>query len=315
VPRAPKLAVPKIAAIAAAALATSLAVSACGTEHAGAAATVGDTRISVSQVKAGADVMLKDQGTQESASADANLQRSVLSRIIKDTLLDRAASDKGVAVSEGDVKNELADAAKQSGGQTQLESAAAQQGIAKADLHDYIYYALLEQKLGEKLTSGQIIKTAHLSVIMVADKATADKAVAEIGSDPSKFPAAAKKYSTNTASAAQGGDIGQIPVDTLPEPIKTDVTTKAEGTIFEETIQGTYYVIYLQSRDDTPISELSGTQAAAQTQQAAVTKYLGTISASDHVTVSPRYGSWDAETLAVVPSTGKLSSPLSSPSG
>lgn len=309
-PRAPKFVI-----VAGAALATSLAVSACGTVHAGAAATVGDTRIPVSQVKANADTMLKDAGTGSAAAANEDLQRSVLSRIIKDKLLDRAASDKGVTVTQGEVKNELADAAKQSGGEEQLESAAAQQGIAKADLHDYVYYALLEQRLGEKLTSGQSIKTAHLGVIMVADKATADKAVAEIGSDPSKFADAAKKYSTNAASAAQGGDIGDIPIDTLPEPIKTDVTTKAEGTIFEETLQGSYYVIYLQSRADTPLSDLSGTQAATQTQQAAVTKYLGTISASDHVSVSPRYGTWDADTLTVVAGGSKLSSPLSSPSG
>lgn len=306
---------PKIAVMAGAALATSLTISACGTVHAGAAATIGDTRISVSQVKAGADTMLKDQGTSSAAASDSDLQRSVLTRIIKDTLLDRAARDKGVSVTDGEVQNELADAAKQSGGEAQLESAAAQQGVAKADLHNYVYYALLEQRLGEKLTSGQTVKTAHLGVIMVADKATADKALAEIGSDPSKFADAAKKYSTDTASAAQGGDIGNIPIDTLPDPIKTDVASKATGTIFEEAVQGAYYVIYLQSRDETPLSQLSGTQAATQTQQAAVTKYLGTISASDHVSVSPRYGTWDASNLTVVAGGSKLSSPLATPSG
>ena len=309
-PRASKLAV-----MAGAALATSLAVSACGTVHAGAAATVGDTRISVSQVKSGADTILNDTGTGSAAASNSDLQRSVLTRIIKDTLLDRAARDKGVSVTDGEVKNELANAAKQSGGEAQLESAAAQQGVAKADLHDYVYYALLEQRLGEKLTSGQTVKTAHLAVIMLADKATADKALAEIGSDASKFSDAAKKYSTDAASAAQGGDIGNIPIDTLPDPIKTDVSSKATGTIFEEAVQGAYYLIYLQSRDETPLSQLSGSQAATQTQQAAVTKYLGTISASDHVSVSPRYGTWDASSLAVVPGGSKLSSPLATPSG
>jgi parvulin-like peptidyl-prolyl isomerase len=299
----------RLAALASALAVGGVALSACAPAHEGAAATVGNVRISVDQVKAGAATALADAGTQASASADvASLQRKVLSRFIEDDLLAAAARAKSVTVSEGEVQTALANAEQANGGKQQLESLAAQQGIAAADLHDYLYYALLEQKVGGALTANTTVPTADLKLIVAADKSSADQALAQVGNDPSKFAAAAQQFSQDTTSSANGGDIGSLPLATLPEPLKTDVTTKAVGAIFEELIQGQYYVVLISSRADTPFSQLDS-QTAQSVQTDAVDTYLASISKQQPISVSPRFGSWDPAQAAVVASTGALVSP------
>jgi hypothetical protein len=303
---------PRLLAAAGAVVASGLVLSACGPMHPGAAATVGNTRISVTQVKAGADTMLKDKGTANGASSNADLQRQVLTRIIKDQLIADAAHRKGVSVSEGAVQDELSTATDQAGGKDKLEVAAAGQGIAANDLHDFIYYALLQQELGKALTKDIKINTADIAIIALQDSATAEQVLAEVKADPSKFADVAKAKSLDTTTGPKGGDVGQVPIDTLPAPLNTDLASKDVGSIFVEQIQGAYYVILLKARDSKSVSDLDGTQAAQQAQQAAFTKYLSSVSNDEGVTISPRYGSWDSDSLTVTPSSGALTSPLPS---
>ena len=303
---------PRLLGVVAALAASGLAISACAPVHAGAAATVGNDRISVSQVKAGVDTMLKDQGTKASASSDSDLQRHVLARLITDKLLAAAAKDKGITVTEGDVQTTLSQAVSQTGSKDKLNQAAAAQGIAANDLHDYIYYALLQQKLDEQLTKDVKIDYVDLAVIALSDKATADQVLAQVKADPTQFAAVAKAKSLDTNTKDKGGEVGEIPVSNLPDPLKTDIASKSAGDIFEEQIQGAYYVILLKSRTSKSLSDATGSQEAQAAQQQAFQTYMASFSKQEGVTVSPRYGTWDAATLQVTPSSGALSSPESS---
>lgn len=303
---------PRLLGVVAALAASGLAISACAPVHAGAAATVGNQRITVTQVKAAADTMLKDKGTQASASSNADLQRQVLARLITNKLVADAAKQKGVSVSEGDVQTTLSQAISQSGGKDQLNQAAAAQGIAANDVHDYIYYALLRQKLDDELTKDVKIDYVDLAVIALSDKNTADQVLAQVKSDPSQFAAVAKAKSLDTNTKDKGGEIGQIPVSNLPDPLKTDIASKSDGDIFQEQIQGAYYIILLKSHTSKSLSDASGSQEAQTAQQQAFQTYMASFSKQEGVSVSPRYGSWDAASLQITPGSGALSSPESS---
>lgn len=303
-PRAPRRAT-RLAILGAVA-ASGLAIAGCAPVHAGAAATVGNDRISVNQVKSDAATMLADSNSSSKASADQEgLQRSVLSKLIVDNLIGRAAAQKGITVSEADVENTIST----NGGSDAVLNALGSNGqaVAKADLHDFVYYGLLQQKLGDELVKDKTIQTAHLRIIAAADKTSADAALAQVQADPSQFAAAASKYSQDAQSAANGGDIGSVPVDQLPEPLKGDLSSKSTGAIFEEVIQSGYYVIQVVSLDDEPVSGLDS-QTSQQYKSQAVQDYLGQVMKSTSISVSPRYGKWDPASFSVVASTGALSS-------
>ncbi|MCL6538826.1 MAG: SurA N-terminal domain-containing protein [Acidothermus sp.] len=293
-------------------VAAGVAVSACGPVHPGAAATVGNTRITDDQVQKAARVMLEDSGTRASAQADlAGLRRDVLSRLIKDELLSRGAALRGVTVSEADVQHELAALRKQEGSQQQLEQAAAAAGIAAADLHDYLYYYLMQQRLADALTKGRTVATAHVEVISVTDKATADTVLAKVRQNLGDFPTLARQYSKDQ-SAANGGDVGQVPIENLPEPLKTDIANKPLNTPFLESDSNGYYIIVVLERGEQPLSALSGTQLGQQIQQQALSQYLASLAARYPITVSPRYGVWDATSQTVVPA-GTSATSLTTP--
>ena len=297
-------------ALAGLACAAALGVTACGPVHAGAAATVGDTRITSNQVQTGAATMLNDAGTKASAAADpTGLQRQVLTNLIRDQLVAKGAQLKGVTVTEAAVQNQLADLSKQSGSRRQLEQTAAQHGIAAADLHDFIYYQLLQQSLEAKLTVGQTLETVHLKGIVVTQKPLADEALNRALADPTSFADLAQQYSQDPTSKANGGDLGDFATSSLPDPVKTDVETKALNVPFEETDGSTYYVFLITSRGKQPLLK---TSAGQQLAQQALTSYLLSLNKQYPVKVSPRYGSWDQQSQAVtVAGTG--SSPLSVP--
>ena len=302
-------------ALTAAATVAGLGLSACGTPHPGAAAVVGSTRISINQLNTAVSTMLNDSGTASSASSDvASLRRTVLTRLVRDALVVDGAKLKGVSVSEGDVQNELSAALQQEGGsQAQLNAVAAQQGIAAADLHDYIYYAVLESKIADALTKDDTVQEVDAAHILVADKATADKILAQVQADPSKFAALAKQYSTDTGSKNNGGDLGFAPKGSYVEPFDNEVNTAPVGSIFEVHTQYGYHVVHVIDRKQVPVSQLTQTQAQ-QIQGQAFNTFLLSVAKRDGVTINPRYGSWDTAQLQVAAAPGELSTPQASPS-
>ena len=89
--RAPRLMV--LCAVAA------VALTGCGTVRAGAAATVGDHRITTSQLTAVVDRGLRDPAAQQNVGTDKPaFERTVLGRLIQHLILARAAKDEGVSV-------------------------------------------------------------------------------------------------------------------------------------------------------------------------------------------------------------------------
>lgn len=294
---------------------TGLGLSACSAAHPGAAAVVGSSRISIAQLDDSVSTMLNDSGTSGQASSNVSAtRRSVLTRMIRDALVVAGAKVKGVSVSEGEVQSQLSAALQGEGGsQTQLNAVAAQQGIAAGDLHDYIYYALLEGKIADALTKNVTVQEVDAAHILVKDKATADKILAQVQADPSTFGALAKQYSTDTGSADNGGDLGYAPKGAYVEPFDTEVNTKPVGSIFEVQTQYGYHVVHIIDRKTVPVSQLDQNQAQ-QIQGQAFNTFLLSVAKGDRISVNPRYGSWDTSQLEVVAAPGDLSTPAASPS-
>ncbi|MET9113784.1 SurA N-terminal domain-containing protein [Streptomyces longwoodensis] len=147
--------------LSAALIAAGPLLTACGNDaHPGAAAVVGDQRITVSQLQGRVDEVreaqraaVRDDAQYAQAVAQTGtLARDTLHGMVLDRVLERAARDAGVTVSRGEVQTMRSDLEKQAGGAKALETAWLQQyGVPPQRLDDNLRLQLQAQKLARKL--------------------------------------------------------------------------------------------------------------------------------------------------------------------
>ncbi|MFG3319159.1 SurA N-terminal domain-containing protein [Streptomyces sp. NPDC048171] len=136
-------------------------LTACGNDaHPGAAAVVGDQRITVSQLENRVDevraaqraAVPDDTQYQQVVAQTGTLTRDTLHGMVLDQVLHRAARDAGVTVTRKEVQAMRAGLEEQAGGPKQLETAWLQQyGVAPERLDDNLRLQLEAQKLAESL--------------------------------------------------------------------------------------------------------------------------------------------------------------------
>jgi len=144
-----------------AAIAAAPLLTACGNDaHPGAAAVVGDQRITVSQlenrvdeVRAAQRAVVRDEAQYAQAVArTGSLTRDTLHGMVLDRVLHRAAQDAGVSVSRKEIQQMRSGLEQQAGGAEQLETAWLQEyGVAPQRLEENLRLQLEAQKLAGKL--------------------------------------------------------------------------------------------------------------------------------------------------------------------
>ncbi|MFE9707704.1 SurA N-terminal domain-containing protein [Streptomyces sp. NPDC005930] len=136
-------------------------LTACGNDaHPGAAAVVGDQRITVAQLENRVDEVREAQRAavpddtqyEQVVAKTGTLTRDTLHGMVLDRVLHRAARDAGVTVSRREVEGMRGGLEEQAGGPRQLETAWLQQyGVAPARLDDNLRVQLEAQKLAQSL--------------------------------------------------------------------------------------------------------------------------------------------------------------------
>ncbi|MFF0515045.1 SurA N-terminal domain-containing protein [Streptomyces sp. NPDC004250] len=136
-------------------------LTACGNDaHPGAAAVVGDQRITVSQLENRVDevraaqraAVPDDTQYQQVLAQTGTLTRDTLHGMVLDQVLHRAAKDAGVTVTRKEAQAMRAGLEEQAGGPKQLETAWLQQyGVAPERLDENLRLQLEAQKLAQGL--------------------------------------------------------------------------------------------------------------------------------------------------------------------
>lgn len=144
-----------------AAIAAAPLLTACGNDaHPGAAAVVGGERITVSQlenrvgeIRAAQRAAVPDDAQYQQAIArTGSLTRDTLHGMVLDRVLERAARDAGVTVSDREVQQMRTGLEQQAGGAKALEAAWLQQyGIPPQRLDDNFRIQIQAQKLAQQL--------------------------------------------------------------------------------------------------------------------------------------------------------------------
>lgn len=324
------------AALALAGSLAALVLAGCGNSpvRSGAAATVGDTRISTSQLAGLVKRGLRDpQAAQQNADKD-KFQRESLSRLIRHQILLEASRKEHIAATSGEVDAKIASFEQQAGGHAQLIQQAAQGGVAEQDLRAFVSDLVLQDVIGDKLTEDLEVPPAqledlykqnaaqydqvHSAHILVASKAKADEILAAVTSDPSQFAKLAAANSIDTSNKDKGGDLGYAGRGQFVKEFEAAVFAAKPGDFLEVKTQFGYHVVHVIDRRTTTLEQATPDLRRGvlqQQRQARTSALLSALAKRLHVKVNPRFGRWDSAQLQVLPASSKdaVSSPAPSP--
>jgi foldase protein PrsA len=301
----------------------------------GAAAVVGGDRISTQTLQDTVNRALKDPSAQQQLGQDRGaFVRSELARLITNVIVERAAADEGVTVTNADIDRELDSLAQQAGGRKQLIEAASSRGVPEPDLREFIRHFVMQQKLGDKLVAGVAVSQSDLQAayqqqidqydqvdsahILLKTKAEADQVLAQVRKTPSSFAALAAAKSLDTGSKANGGELGFQPHSQFVKEFADAIFAAKPGTFLEVHTKFGWHVVHVIAHRTTSLAEATPqlkTSLLEPKRQQLLTQELSAVAKKVGVHVNPRYGSWDpAGAKIVAPSDkGGLSSPAPTP--
>lgn len=313
-----------------------LSASACKTSP-GAAALVGDDRISTSTLQDKVDQALSLPDVQPQLTADrAGFTRTELAQLVTNLIVAAAAKEHHLTVSQSDIDTQMNEFAQQAGGTAQLYQQAEQSGIPRKDLPLFARYYVLQQKLADALVADIPVSDAQLQAayqknidqfdqvhsahILVKTKVLADQILAKAQQDPSSFASLAAKYSTDTSNKNSGGDLGFAGRGQFVPEFSDAIFKAKPGSIIEVHSQFGWHVVHVIAHRVISLAKATPQLKASLLQPTRDKLLTEALAAEGHklgVHVSPRYGRWDFATQQVVEISAKdqVSKPSPSPSG
>lgn len=134
------------------ALTAALATTACDPVQSGAAVVIDGDRVPVSEVqnKVSQVTEQRERNGQQAQPVSAVTQEQVR-RIILSRILERAAAEAGVTVTQADIDNQRRELEQRAGGPDAFAKQAAEANVVPGELNEFLRSLILEQKIGEAL--------------------------------------------------------------------------------------------------------------------------------------------------------------------
>ncbi|MBU6279010.1 MAG: SurA N-terminal domain-containing protein [Actinomycetales bacterium] len=139
-----------------------------GAIAAGAAATVGDMRISQEDLNSQVTAVLIAQ-QRPVDSQDAALTGEVLSFLITNDLVDRLAQREGVTVTQGEIDLVLLGYDGDVGGRSEVERIFAERNVAPSQIEAFVKTNLLAKRLSQVIAPG--VKADEQNAVLIASLA------------------------------------------------------------------------------------------------------------------------------------------------
>ncbi|CAN5127248.1 peptidylprolyl isomerase [soil metagenome] len=305
-----------------AALLAAVLAAACAGGNPNVAASIDETDIPVSEVETRVAALRENPQLAQQFEADEDgtfeeqVSATVLNDLVQAQLLEDAASELGVGVSDEDVAAQREEIVEQSGGEEAFEQFLAQQGLSAEEAGRQIRLVAIQTAVQEELSGGSEVSDEDIQAvydqqyggegvsarhILVESAEEAQGALDRIegGED---FAVVAEELSID-GSAAQGGDLGLVaPGQTVPEFEEALFAAEEGEVVGPVESEFGFHVI-----ERTPAPELAdveeeiraGLEATAGGQE--FEEFVTAQRAEVEVTVNPRFGVWDPEQGMVVP--------------
>ena len=203
---------------------------------------------------------------KDGVSFKDKLKENILEKLIVDELINQEIDNKKIAITDEELNNLYEQTIKNMGGQEQYEEFLKQQNITDDFIKDSIKKDYKQQKLEEafykdnKVTEEEIkdfydankerLIKYSLSQIMADNEEDAKKLYdkLEAGED---FAELAKNESSDTYSAANGGNMGEVQASTMPEEFLNAVSATEIGSyskVFKSDMG--YHIVKVDDKKD-----------------------------------------------------------------
>jgi foldase protein PrsA len=296
-----------------------------------AAAVVSGKRISISTVEDSLDRFASSKEFKNAAAGQdpeafkRDYQQTVLSRLIRREVLSVAAEEAGVEVTETDVSDRLDQVISDVGGQEQFETELANRNLTQEEVEGFVRDSLVEEALREAVTKGteptdteieayyqgncECVTEIYTQHILVNDNARAVDISQQLKAAPASkvddlFAKLARKFSTDTASAKRGGDLGFVPESQFVPEYTQSVAELDKGEISNPIrTQFGYHVVRLLGERFTPLNKIREQligEIGTKRQEDAWNEFLSQAYEDADITVNSRYGELDPESHMVV---------------
>ena len=153
-----------VSAVISGAVVAGLTLTGCGAATAGAAAVVGDTRISEQTLTSNVQEVLVSHQKSPNTS-DASLISAVLNRLVTSELVNVLAAEKGVTVTQGAIDSTLQGYVQQAGGEAEVQNVLLQRNVAPSQIEAFVRTNVLAQMLGQALAPSADIQGQSDAVV------------------------------------------------------------------------------------------------------------------------------------------------------
>jgi parvulin-like peptidyl-prolyl isomerase len=309
-----------------------LVLTSCGNLFTTGAAVVNDRTIEEDRFVRELDFLLADPrfAQQIPAGEAGRAQRQELSRqyltfLIHQTFVDVYAEANDIEVDEGDIDGLLQQQVTQLGGQAEFDRLLRQTGTDEGDVRRLLERQVLRQRVADAVVTERLgddelrarydqrllefseVTVAH---ILVSSEREAERIVKQ--ATPNNFASLARRFSEDTASAQNGGELGVQRAADLVEPFARAALRIPVGEIGGpvETEFG-FHIIHVIDRRTRSFEEVRDMLLEEARGQVFTDWLLERVDAAD-IRVNPRYGAFDERTGTVV--ARRRSSPAPAPS-
>jgi hypothetical protein len=153
-----------VSAVISGALVAGLTLTGCGAATPGAAAVIGDTRISEQTLTSNVQEVLVAQQKSPNTS-DAALISAVLNRLVTSELVNVLAAQKGITVTQGAIDSTLQGYVQQAGSEAEVQNLLLQRNVAPSQIEAFVRTNVLAQMLGQALAPSADIQGQSDAVI------------------------------------------------------------------------------------------------------------------------------------------------------
>jgi parvulin-like peptidyl-prolyl isomerase len=289
-------------------LLTLLAAGCSGGNH-NVAATVNGVQISVDQLNKRVDDVLRTSQAAQQLKGDADtkkvLQTQILDRMVQTALIEQAAKEVGVTVTDQEARARLDTMINtELGGRQAYEQFLTEHGLTEqgvlAEVRSIVLGEKTKQKLDERVqVSDAEVQRAYANStsarhILVATKEEAQNVKDRIVSGED-FGAVAKERSTDETTKEKGGDLGFVKRGEMVPEFEQALFAAKQGEVVGP-VQTQFGFHVIQRLPEPPFGEVQAQLKDSLLQQRrgqAFSDFLTQQRAKAKVEVNPRFGVWE----------------------
>jgi parvulin-like peptidyl-prolyl isomerase len=247
-------------------------------------------------------------------SIESACARFTLQNLIQEEVAKAYALERGIEVDEARVGDTLSRFQAALGGSEALDERLRAAGLTRGDLRELVRRLLLFEEVRravvrETVTEGELRRayeerktaftTLHAAHILLATRREAEQLAAR--TTPGNFAANARHFSTDRASARNGGDLGEVPAAQLDPAFVEAALALRPGEISGPVrTRFGWHLIRLISVDVTPFEEVRDRLLEEEAGRA-FEGWMRERLAATTVELNPRFGTFDVASGLVLP--------------